>query len=566
MLMTLSKSIKSSIIFSDEVFMKMKTSFFARLLTSLFLTAVALPAVAQTVTVTGTLKKANGYTLALLNTDGSSKTVKLNSKGTFTFSKVKLSGLRGSSLQLIGSDGRFFGPIVLGKSGSKVSISFSGKTKNKKNIIDLRTVALKTGYAIVPSDFDTTAYTKPSVKADAKGKPLGAGTLGMKVTSARSLMTNYASIRANPGQDSDADGIVNSVDADDNNNGVLDSADPASAGSDTPYVSINFDFRKTLNAHVRDGLSADVIDAVVSGENVFTSTFFISLPQNSTVDGGYIMCSDALTYCRRTTPLGYSSGVSESSNDYRAPMSSLLNTQGFPRLEQINLNGNKVLVLSMQPRVGRDIFRPGDTYRVVLTSGTREVTSRTFTLPPYFVSVPALKEYTANGVTTQVDYNSVSPSSGSIDGISNGQPIVLGADGLLTLSFWRPQREAAHASEAGYYDFGALKYGVVISNAQATCAGFYSSPSSDLTEISNALGQGGSPFANQGAEMTPLVDAQQDSSADPANLLTFTVDLKSCLARSGGTPGTYGVTLSAAGTQLTGGRNSANQSFYVTIP
>ena len=44
------------------------------------------------------------------------------------------------------------------------------------------------------------------------------------------------------------------------------------------------------------------------------------------------------------------------------------------------------------------------------------------------------------------------------------------------------------------------------------------------------------------------------------------VDLKSCLARSGGTPGTYGVTLSAAGTQLTGGRNSANQSFYVTIP
>jgi hypothetical protein len=230
------------------------------------------------------------------------------------------------------------------------------------------------------------------------------------------------------------------------------------------------------------------------------------------------------------------------------------------------MNGDKVLVLSMQPRVGRGVFRPGDMYRVVLTSGTREVSSRTFTLPPYFVSVPALKEYTANGVTTQVDYNAVSPDSGGIDGVSPGQPIVLGTDGLLTLSFWRPQREAANASESGYYDFGALKYGVVISNAQATCAGYYSAPSSDLTQMSNPLGNGDSPFANQGAELTPLVDAQLDRSTDPANLLTFTVDLKSCLARSGGTPGTYGVTLSAAGTQLTGGQNSANQFFYVTIP
>jgi hypothetical protein len=521
---------------------------------------------AQTVSLKGKLTKANGYTLVLLNTDGSSSTVKLNNKGNFTFSKLKLKNLKGSTLQLVGPDGRFYGPVVLGKKGTKVSVSLSGKRKGKKNVIDLGSVSLKTGYAIAPVKFDSTAYAKPSVRSDSKGKPTGAGNSGITTSLLRSRLVNYAGAPANPGQDSDLDGIVNSIDADDNGNGVLDSADPAATGTDTPYVGLNFDFRKTLNAYVRTGLSDSVINDVVAGENVFNSTFFISLPQNTTVDGGYIVCGDALTYCRRNNPLGFSGGVSESSDAFRGLMSTLLNSQGYPQLERINMNGNIAVVLSMQPRVGRDVFRPGDLYRVVLTSGGRDVSSRTFTLPPYFVSVPALKEYTANNVTTQVDYNAVTPTSGGIDGVSPGQPIVLGSDGVLGLSFWRPQREAAREGETGYLDFGGLNYGVIIENAQATCSGFYSLVSSDLNEDTNALGNGGSPLANQGANMNPLVDTQTDRPVSSSNLLSFSVDLKSCLARSGGTPGTYSVTLSAAGADVTGGRNTTNQIFYVSIP
>ena len=451
------------------------------------------------------------------------------------------------------------------KKGKKASITFSGKNPDGGKTLNLGKISLKTGFAIASSSLKAAVYVSPKVSADSSGKPTGAGNSGIVSSTSVSSNTLVNINASSPGDDSDQDGIINSVDADDNGNGVLDSADPASEGSDTPYVGLNFDFRRTLNSNVRDGLSSSLIDAIVSGENYFASTFFISLPQNSTIDGGYLVCGDALTYCRPNTPLGYSGGVSESSSAYRGAMSSLLNSSGYPILERISVGGSPAIVLSIQPRVGRDVFRPGDMYRVVLTSGSTEVSSRTFSLPPFFVSVPALKNYTANGVTTTVDYASVNATTGSIPGVSQGDPIVLGADGLLSVSFWRPQREPI-GSEVGYQDFGALNYGIIIDNAQATCSGYYTGVSSDLVEDTTALGNGNSPLSNQGANLNPLVDQVTDRPASATNLLSFTVDLKSCLSRSGGSPGTYGITLSAAGADVTGGRNTANQNIYVTIP
>jgi hypothetical protein len=515
----------------------------------------------------GSVKGASGYTIALLNKDGSSKTKLLPASGAFSFSGVKLSKLKNASLQLIGTDGRYYGPVVLGKKGKKVSITFSGSNPSSSKILNLGKMKLKSGHASAPANLPAGIYTAPKVTANGSGKPTGAGNSGIVSTSMSSLATSPLTTAAatSPGEDGDRDGIMNSLDADDNGNGILDSADPASEGTDTPYVGLNFDFRRTLNAHVRSGLSNEAIDAIVSGENFFASTFFISLPDDSPIDGGYLVCGEALSYCRPNTPLGFSGGVSESSEAYRGPMSSLLNSSGHPILERISVGGRPALVLSMQPRVGRDVFRAGDMYRVVLTSGTAEVSSRTFSLPPYFISVPAIKDYTANGTTTTVDYTSVTPEIGSIPGISQGNPIVLGSDGLLTLSFWRPQREPV-GTEVGYQDFGSLNYGVIIDQAQATCGGFYSALSSDLAEDSSPLGNGNSPLSNQGANLNPLTDQQTDRPASASNLLSFTVDLKSCLARIGSAPGTYGITLSAAGASLTGGRNTANQNIYVTIP
>jgi len=527
------------------------------------------PAGAESLTLKGTLKNSNGYTVVLLYKDGSSKTQLLSSNGSFSFKGLKLGSLKNSSLQLVGSDGRFFGPVVLGKKGSKVSIYLSGKNPAGGKSLNLGRLTLKSGFATASKSLNSAVYVKPNVSADSSGKPAGAGNMGIVSTGSSSKKKSRVAVLdsgpSSPGEDTDHDGIINSLDADDNGNGILDSADPASAGTDTPYVGLHFDFRRSLNANIRGGLSDSAIDAVVSGEDIFASTFFISLPDSSTIDGGYLICSDALTYCRPNTPLGYSGGVHESSDAFRGPMSSLLNSSGYPFLERISVSGRPAIVLSMQPRVGRDAFRPGDMYRVVLTSGGREVSSRTFSLPPYFVSVPAIRDYTTNGATTVVDYDAVTPTSGDIPGASQSNPIVLGSDGVLTLNFWRPQREPL-GSESGYQDFGGLNYGVIIESLQSTCAGYYSGVSSELVEDSTPLGDGDSPFAHQGANLTPLVDQMGDRAAASSNILSLTVDLKSCLSRSGGSPGTYGVVLAAAGAQLTGGSNTTNQSIYVTIP
>jgi hypothetical protein len=328
-----------------------------------------------------------------------------------------------------------------------------------------------------------------------------------------------------------------------------------------------FDFRKTLNAHVRSGLSDDAIDAVIGGENVFSLTFFFSLSsQQESVDGGHVICDDSLVYCRRNNPTAFYGGVSESTDLFRnRPWSELLTSDGYPRMERISVGGRPAIVASIQPRVGRSQFRPGDVYQVNLTSGTTLVSSRSLALAPYFVSIPALKEYNAGSGTVSVDYGAVTADSGSIPGIQ-GNPIVISAEGDLTLTFWRPQRQAIRSTESGYYDWGNLNYGVVIDQAQATCAGLYSQVSSELVESPDGLGTGGSPLAQQGAKLSPLRDQQGDRAANVANVLTFTVNLKECATRAGLGAGTYNITLRAAGEPVTGGEVSATQSLSVQIP
>ena len=517
--------------------------------------------------VTGRIAGANGYTAMLLLKNGNTKSATLGASGKFTFSQLTTANLNGASIQLIDADGQYAGMVVLGGSGSRVGTTFKGKAPEDGVKHNLGRITLLDGYAKVKAGQLAAKYFGKRVQA-VNGKPVGASNLGVASTSQSARVS--AKLRSNAdevGADSDLDGLPDSIDADDDGDLVLDPADPDSAGADIPYTGLNLDFRSAINANVRDGLTEEAIDAIIGGENKFSLTFFFSLPQESTVDGGHIICADSLTYCRPNTPLAYYGGVSESSSDFRNhPWSELLTDEGFPRMEEIALGEGNAIVASIQPRVGRDQFRPGDMYSIRLTSGSTEVSSRTMALAPYFVSIPAIKEYDAGFGNVSVDYNAVTPISGSIPGTSPGDPIVLSGTGTLQLTFWRPQRPAVRSDETGYYDQGNLNYGLVLDSLQASCAGLYSGVSEELTEDPDALGEGGSPFPNQGAKLYPLLDSAGDRAVDAANTLTYTVDLKTCLSRAGGAPGTYGISLSAAGQQVTGGQSAATASFYVTIP
>jgi hypothetical protein len=544
-----------------------------RLLTCALLAVVtisltALPARAnpKSFTLSGSIKGAAGYSVLLVQRDGTTISVPVSGNGSFRFKKVRSAALKNASLQLVNSEGRFAGPIVLRSKGAKASITFSGKPP-KTPAIALGKVTLKSGYATLKRNQLTPNLTsKPLISAPG-GKPIGAGELGLVAASAAASQQFAVAVTENPpGADSDQDGVLDAFDADDDGDLILDASDVDSRGADIPYTGLVFDMRKTLNAHVRSGLSDEAIDAVIGGENVFALTFFFSLSsEQGSVDGGHVVCSDSLVYCRRSTPTAFYGGVSESTDAFRnRPWSELLTSDGYPRMERISVGGMPAIVASIQPRVGRAQFRPGDVYQVNLTSGTSVVSTRSLALAPYFVSIPALKEYDAGAGNVTVDYAAVTPTSGSIPGIT-GNPIALSPDGDLTLSFWRPQRQALRSTETGYYDWGNLNYGVVIDQAQATCAGLYSQVSGDLTENPNALGAGNSPLAQQGAVLSPLRDVQGDRAANAANVVRLTVNLKQCAARAGLGVGTYNISLRAAGETVTGGEVSAVQSFSVQI-
>lgn len=516
--------------------------------------------------VKGRIVGGEGYAVLLVQKNGSTKSATVRGSGAFSLKRVKLSQLKSGTLQLIDPDGRYAGPVVLGRKGSKASITFSGKA-GKSSVFNLGNVTLRDGYAAIKRNrLRANTYNRPRIPTS-NGKPSGAGELGLvQTTQTASRLTSRAE-GENPGSDLDQDGIPSAFDVDDDGDLVLDASDPDSQGADIPYTNLVFDFRKTLNAHVRSGLTDELIDSVIGGENVFSLTFFFSLPPNqSNIDGGFIDCDDSLVYCRRNDPVGFYGGIVESSDEFKnRPWSELLNSDGYPRMEKINVSGFPAIVASIQPRVGRSQFRPGDAYRVNLTAGSRVVSTRSLALAPYFVSIPALKDYNPGTGTTTVDYNSVTAESGSIPGVV-GNPIVLSGDGLLTVSFWRPQRQALGSSESGFVDWGNLNYGIILENAQATCAGLYSGLSADFQEDPDALGDGGSPLAQNGASLSPLRDTMGDRAANVDNMLSLTVNLKGCAARAGLSPGTYTVNLRAAGEELSNGQITAVQSFSVQIP
>jgi hypothetical protein len=544
----------------------------ARILVPLFATLLCLApsaAEAQKVTVSGTVTGGDGYQIFLLTKSGTSTTADLSGRGAFRL-RVAKSKLKGASLHLA-KDGQYWGPITVAQklSARTAATTLSGKLLSGSKNLNLGKLTLVTAdrFARVNRSLKATLRQTLRTLTNENGKPLGAGSLGV-VESNQTAAFGISAAAVESGEDADRDGLPAALDADDDGDLVLDGADPDSAGGDVPYTTLFLDFRRTLNAHVRAGLTDEVIDNIVSGENAFSFFLFLSQPPNSTATGGHVICDDALTYCRRNSPLGFFGGVSESGEEFRGkPWSELLTAAGFPRLENANLGGGSAILASVQPRVSRSVFRAGDIIRAVLTNSSgAEVSSTTFTVAPYFVSVPALQSYTTANGTVTVDYSAVSSDSGSIPGTSPGDPIVLGSDGLLTVTFWRPQRQAIRSDENPFLDIGGLNYGLSIGSLQASCGGLYSAVSSDLIADETPLGNGNSPLANTGANLTPYRDSQLDRAVAVENTLTFTVDLKTCLSRAGGSPGTYDIPLFASGESVTGGQPSAAQTMYVSIP
>ena len=416
--------------------------------------------------------------------------------------------------------------------------------------------------------------------------------------------------------DLDCDGVVNALDADVNGNGISNivegrgSRSPAvirasengggNGGGNrdgqgrqeqpdisVPFTTLYLSMGQSVNWHLTGAINPTSIDAIIGGENQFAIAFFFSPRSGSgAVTGGHVVCDTSLVYCRPTvgadTGTAIYSGFMEGDRSLVGRRWSDIRTDGSEySLEAFNVGPNTAVAASIQPRVGTAAFRAGDNYRVDFTNAAGAVVeSTTLTLPPYFVTVPAIRSFnTASsdaGSDTLVAYG-----DGNALGSSSSNPIVLASTGefagKLRLSVWRLQRQAVggETAAAAYFDYGHLNYGVVINNnsGEYTCGGLYESLSSTLTEASSQ-GRGGSYLTRDGATIWPLVDSADDyapsAATDPAtirsNTIEFSVNLSACLARNGLGSGVHQVTLMAAGGDTGHGSNRAAQTFYVSFP
>ncbi len=515
-------------------------------------------------------------------------------KGSTVTVSIPTSSLKGTSFYAT-SGGRFVGPFMYPNSATKGALFLTKNPKDKeKNALASATFKLKApaageNYITLTKALKGSIFEKKNQYTLASIPTFGLNGVGSQ------------RIRAGVQGDSDLDGVVDTLDVDADGDGINNIADAdtdlftsgvsTKAGEeiDVPFTALYLSMRDSLNWHINGALSADAVDAVIGGENKFSVAYFFAIPpgtSTSSITGGHVICGSELTYCRPTsdglTSTGVYSGFSEGNQSLIGQLWSNITTDGNEySLESFMVGGSTepVYGASIQPRVGRAAFRPGDNYRVDFTDSDGDVvTSKTLTLPPYFLTAPALRAYNTTSSSASADVV-VDYSDSNGPGTSSGNPIVLANSGdfsgKLRVNIWRLQRLTVSPESGDYRDYGHLNYGVLINNnaGEYSCGELYSNLSSSLTEVSSR-GTGDSFSSQQGATLWPLVDSSDDFEPSNAsdsttlgnNTISFTVDLSACRIRNGLSAGVHTVNIIAAGVDTGHGANRAAQFITVNIP
>jgi len=523
-------------------------------------------------------------------------------KVSFTVPNNKFSG---ASLVAF-KGGQLVGSVGVVKAG-KLRFRLSGSPKNQKNqALNKLTVKLNAwteGASYVTTSIKGKIFAATGAANTSDIKNLGLNIGASQTAASRSSQRRRIAAISGAAADSDGDTMLDLYDVDADGDGIIDIADASvqasgagirevSTGVALPFTTLFLSVADTVNWHINGQIDSTEIDSIIGGENKFSIAFFFGFPGDgpdadlaTSITGGYAVCPDELEYCRPTS-VGASSGVysgfSDGNSSIQGQLWSSLTASGHENsLESLSSGQNEATwAAAIQPRVGGNKFRPGDTYRMDFVNSSDEVLARqALTLPPYFVTVPALRAYNTTssdaGADVLVDY-----SDSNTPGSNMGNPIVLASAGdfagKVRFNVWRLQRAAVSGLESGdYRDFGHLNYGVIISNnsGEFTCGGLFEGLSSSLTELPSQ-GTGGSFQSNAGALLWPLVDSADDYEPSAAtdsttvgnNTISFTVDLSDCLARNSLTPGTHMVTLTAAGADTGHGSNRGAQMIYVSIP
>ena len=517
------------------------------------LAVLAAPVADAAKGVRGRLRGGKGYVIVGTSVSGEGVSQTLGASEKFALRFPGTSG-RDATLQLLTPAGRYFGPVVLRHKGSTALLSLSGKPGNLGDIV------LHDGWAAtVHPTAGKLVDRRRTTQLGADGAPLGAGRLGV-VASAGAARTSgdTGDDPHSPGSDPDGDGIVNAYDADDDGDLVLDNEDPDNSGEhggvfSTLFVTLN----NSLNANVGT-VTRSAIDASVH-DNMNVIFFFDQRElEGRTIESANVDCH-TLPYCAPHVGTGESTGVSESSP--ALPRGPWVNYDpdgdGFPNLEPITRPDGTFYVANIRPLATTAEIAPGDAFDVLFTTPTG-VVRLPRSLPPYFVTSPAVITYDAGGGPQPLSYPVAPDGPGT-----NSHPIAMTRE-QIALTVYRPQRTAIAGAEPGdWIDMGHLHWGIPlnVNNREVACAAYYSNLSSTLT----AASPGSPDFALQ---LFPLQDTADDGPPDGSRTLSFTLDLGACLRAAGADPTGMTVVLNvtATGESRPGGVDRTAQFLHVTLP
>ena len=452
--------------------------------------------------ISGRLSKP-GYTVIALAANGKLTSLRAG-RGAFTLRPPATA----VTLQLRAPNGVYGGPIVITVEQRGKHAIMGVRAGARLGMID---VNARNGYARVTRK-PAARWVDVTRWAQAKnGIPIGAGRFGL----VRSTLPRHS-----PVGDLDADGIPDVLDIDVNGNLILNNVDRAKvargsqAAADAGPIAVksllSLDPFATANAN-SPALAANIPSAWSSGSGLL----FVAIMAGDVVEldcGGLIYCSRGGT------------GTINLPGDRHVP---------FPAC--CDPDGNGLGNLTPTPPGGSPLkLRPNTTQIgtgdvLIERANANGVQSQlALNIQYVFATVPALVAYDdGQGDSVTVPYPIQAPGSdGSTGGpgsTGNGLPVKAGPTGdvVLRLTFWRPQRAAIPPESAPWIDIGHLDYGAGISDIGLRCPrSTFSDPSPTLTAA---------PSSSEGV----FTDQAADQPANPANTLSFTLDLTKCLTANG---------------------------------
>ena len=491
----------------------------------------AVKAAGKSFQVTATMKGAQNMTVLLVSAKGqtlaSAKVTKSNQK--ITLKTANVSTTAGATMQMVASSGAakgkgaYYGPVVVGWSGTKSSTASKVTSKLKKSTsskiaigtVQVKKVTAMQGYAVALAKAKLADTTTGSLAKASKGKPVGVGTYGKTQTvSSGDFTVRVAAVgdpcqpvntptcgpdgrelappTGQPGQptqpgqgtvssaasddtlggDKDDDGIPNAFDVNDDGDAVVDSADTSTP---TPQVSVDngtsacgeVNFRIFTNYKATQPRFAGTINAYGAGPFKATAENIASTITKTMS----MVFSPITTVCGSNVTKTYlkGNGAPYAPADYVELKNTCITGDYQWSIGQGKMCGGDAAKQydfgSAYTFTGTDL--PNGLHTFTAKVETADGKSYEFTASPGFVFVthPMFFAWSTDGTNfTNIDYtqSQVGPDGPALVSEPN---ITVAQSQTLWLKAYRPQRLAIDGETAAFYDLGGFSFVPDIPNA-----------------------------------------------------------------------------------------------------